>query len=164
MEWLGKLIGSTALSGLNMLLGTGGKIITDIHADNTTRFKNENDSGTQLAATTANSSNQAAAIRADVQKSQGSWGPFGLAGFIIAMMFAYHTSMIVLDSTPWHLLPTLKWYFLPWLEWVPHVVGSWGIATLPGKFEETEHAILQALFYVGPPSAALVIAAKAFRR
>ncbi len=79
-------------------------------------------------------------------------------------MFAYHVSMIVLDSTPWHLLPILKWYFLPWLEWQPHVVGSWKVAPLPGKFEDTEHAILQALFYVGPPSAALVIASKAFRR
>jgi hypothetical protein len=80
------------------------------------------------------------------------------------MMFAYHVSMIVLDSTPWHIGLTTVWYIIPWLEWMPHKVGSWGIATLPGKFEETEHAILQALFYVGPPSAALVIAAKAFRR
>ncbi len=149
---------------LNAILGTVGKTITDLHADNTTRYKNENDAGTTLANTTADSYSRAASTRADVQKSQGSWGPFGLAGFIIAMMFAYHTSMIVLDSTPWHLLPTLKFYFIPWLEWSQHAVGSWGIATLPGKFEETEHAILQALFYVGPPSAALVIAAKAFRR
>jgi hypothetical protein len=158
------MIASLVSGGLNAILGTVGKTITDIHADNTTRYKNEGDAGNQLAGTIANSSDRAAATRADVQKSQGTWGPFGLAGFIIAMMFAYHTSMIVLDSTPWHLLPTLKWYFLPWLEWSPHAVGSWGIATLPGKFEETEHAILQALFYVGPPSAALVIAAKAFRR
>lgn len=158
------MIASLVSGGLNAILGTVGKTITDIHADNTTRYKNEGDAGNQLASTIATSSDRAAATRADVQKSQGTWGPFGLAGFIIAMMFAYHTSMIVLDSTPWHLLPTLKWYFLPWLDWTPHVVGSWGIATLPGKFEETEHAILQALFYVGPPSAALVIASKAFRR
>lgn len=158
------LIAKLFTGGLNAILGTVGKTITEVHADNTTRFKNENDAGNTLATTTANASTDAARTRADVQKSQGTWGPFGLAGFIIAMMFAYHTSMIVLDSTPWHLLPALKFYFIPWLEWSPHVVGSWGIATLPGKFEETEHAILQALFYVGPPSAALVIAAKAFRR
>jgi hypothetical protein len=150
--------------GLSALFGVFGKTITDVHADNTTRFKNENDAGNQLATTTADASVKSSQIRADVQKSQGTWGPFGLAGFIIAMMFAYHTSMIVLDSTSWHLLPTLKWYFLPWIEWQPHVVGSWKVATLPGKFEDTEHAILQALFYVGPPSAALVIASKAFRR
>lgn len=149
---------------LNAILGTVGKTITDLHADTTTRQKNENDSGVALANTTADAASRAAATRADVQKSQGAWGPFGLAGFIIAMMFAFHVSMIVLDSTPWHLLPALKFYFVPWLEWSPHVVGSWNVATLPGKFEETEHAILQALFYVGPPSAALVIAAKAFRR
>lgn len=151
-------------AGLNAILGTIGKTITDIHADNTTRFRDEQNAGNRLADTTANAQADAARTRADVQKSQGSWGPFGLAGFIIAMMFAYHVSMIVLDSTPWHIGLTLKWYFLPWLQWNQHVVGSWGIAVLPGKFEETEHAILQALFYVGPPSAALVIAAKAFRR
>jgi hypothetical protein len=149
---------------LNAILGTVGKTITDLHADNTTRFKNESDAGTTLAGQTADAHGRAAAIRADVQKSQGSWGPFGLAGFLIAMAFAYHVVMIVLDSTPWHIGLTTVAYVIPWLQWVPHVVGSWGIATLPGKFEETEHAILQALFYVGPPSAALVIAAKAFRR
>ena len=159
-QWILSLI----TGGLSAILGTVGKTVTDIHADNTTRYRNENDAGTTLAGTTANSHSQAAATRADVQKSQGSWGPFGLAGFLIAMAFAYHVLMIVMDSTSWHLVPTMKWYVLPWLEWQAHVVGSWRIATLPGKFEETEHAILQALFYVGPPSAALVIAAKAFRR
>lgn len=150
--------------GLSSLFGVFGKTITDIHADNTTRFRNEGEAGNRLADTTVRGSTEAGAQRAEVQKSQGAWGPFGLAGFIIAMMFAYHVSMIVLDSTPWHIGLTVKWYVLPWLQWNAHVVGSWGIATLPGKFEETEHAILQALFYVGPPSAALVIAAKAFRR
>jgi hypothetical protein len=160
MDFLAKLF----TGGLTALFCVFGKTITDIHADNTTRFKNEGDAGNALATTTANASTEAGRTRADVQKSQGTWGPFGLAGFIIAMMFAYHVSMIVLDSTPWHIGLTTVWYVIPWLQWIPHPVGSWGIATLPGKFEETEHAILQALFYVGPPSAALVIAAKAFRR
>ena len=159
-----QLILNAALGGLNMLLGTAGKVVTDIHADNTTRYKNENDAGNQLATTTADATVKAAQIRADVQKSQGTWGPFGLAGFLISMAFAFHVLMIVMDSTSWHLVPTMKFYLIPWLEWQSHVVGSWKIATLPGKFEETEHAILQALFYVGPPSAALVIASKAFRR
>jgi hypothetical protein len=97
-----------------------GKTITDIHADNTTRFKNEGDAGNTLATTTANASTEAGRTRADVQKSQGAWGPFGLAGFIIAMMFAYHVSMIVLDSTPWHIGLTTVWYVIPWLQWIPH--------------------------------------------
>ena len=158
------LIANLFFGSINAIAGTVGKTIVDVHQSNTEREKSENTSGTQLAGTIAGSHDAAAARRADVQKSQGTWGPFGLAGFIIAMMFAYHVSMIVLDSTSWHLLPTMKWYILPWLQWSPHEVGSWRIATLPGKFEETEHAILQALFYVGPPSAALVIAAKAFKR
>jgi hypothetical protein len=158
------MFGSIISGILSSLFGVFGKTITDIHADNTTRFKNEGEAGNRLGETISESHSRAAATRADVQKSQGTWGPFGLAAFIIAMMFAYHVSMIVLDSTPWHIGLTTVGYVIPWLKWNEHVVGSWGIATLPGKFEETEHAILQALFYVGPPSAALVIAAKAFRR
>lgn len=157
-------LGSLFAGGLNAILGTVGKTVTDIHTSNTARQKSENESGTQLAKTTADSHAAAATTRADVQKSQGTWGPFGLAGFIIAMSFAFHVAMIVMDSTSWHLVPTMKFYILPWLEWQAHKVGSWGVAKLPGRFEETEHAILQALFYVGPPSAALVIASKAFRR
>jgi hypothetical protein len=155
---------SLITGGLSSLFGVFGKTITDIHADNTTRYKNENDAGNQLAGTIAGSAGTAGAQRADVQKSQGAWGPFGIAGFIIAMMLAFHVSQVVLDSTPWHLVPTLKWYVVPWLEWQWHAVGSWKVALLPGKFEDTEHEILKALFYVGPPSAAMVIAAKAFRR
>lgn len=158
------LIVNAVLGGLNMVLGTAGKVVTDIHADNTTRYRNENDAGNQLAGTIVSGANTAGGQRADVQKSQGAWGPFGLAGFIIAMAFAFHVVMVVMDSTSWHLIPTMKWYVVPWLEWQQHVVGSWKIATLPGKFEDTEHEILKALFYVGPPSAALVIASKAFRR
>lgn len=157
-------LASLITGGLSSLFGVFGKTITDIHADNTTRYKNENDAGNQLAGTIAGSAGTAGGQRADVQKSQGAWGPFGIAGFIIAMMLAFHVSQVVLDSTPWHLAPTLKWYVVPWLEWQWHAVGSWKVALLPGKFEDTEHEILKALFYVGPPSAALVIAAKAFRR
>lgn len=150
--------------GLNAILGTIGKTVTDIHADNTTRQKNEGDAGNRLADITAGAHGRAADTRADVQKSQGAWGPFGLAGFVIAMAFAFHVVMIVLDSTSWHLIPTMKWYVLPWLDWQPHAIGSWRVSALPSPFDATEHEILKALFYVGPPSAALAIAAKAFRR
>lgn len=162
MLW--KLLSGTALAAFNAILGTVGKTVTDIHTSNTARQQSENTSGLQAHGQYVEGQTAAGAQRAEVQKSQGSWGPFGLAGFVIAMAFAFHVVMIVLDSSSWHLLPTMKWYVIPWLEWAPHVVGSWKIAPLPGKFEETEHAILQALFYVGPPSAALAIVAKAFRR
>lgn len=150
--------------GLSALFGVFGKTITDLHADNTTRYKNEGDAGNQLATTTAQANVQSSSTRADVQKSQGTWGPFGLAGFVVAMAIAFHVAMIVGDSCAWLLIPTTKFYIIPWLTWQEHLVGSWRIATLPGKFEDTEHEILRALFYVGPPSAALAIAAKVFRR
>ena len=157
-------LSSILSGGLASLFGVFGKTITDIHADNTTRQANQDNAGNRLADTTVRASTESGAQRADVQKSQGAWGPFGLAGFVIAMAFAFHVVMIVLDSTSWHLVPTLKWYVLPWLEWQAHAVGSWRIAALPKPFDATEHEILKALFYVGPPSAALAIAAKAFRR
>lgn len=157
-------LASLFTGGLNAILGTIGKTVTDIHTSETARQTSQNQSGSQLADTTATAHTEAARTRAEVQKSQGSWGPFGLAGFIIAIIFAYYTAMIVLDSTPWHIGLTTKLWIIPWLEWVPHKVGSWGVVVLPGKLEDTYHAILNALFYVGPPSAALVIAAKAFRR
>ena len=158
-----KFIASLLTGGLNAILGTIGKTITDIHTSETARQTSQNESGAKLAETAAGAYTAAGAQRADVQKS-GSWGPFGIAAFLIALAFAFHVDMIVLDSMPWHLAPTLKWYVVPWLEWTPHIVGSWKVAILPGMFEQTEHEILRALFYVGPPSAALVIAAKAFRR
>jgi hypothetical protein len=99
MEFLARLF----TGGLSALFGVFGKTITDIHADNTTRYRNENDAGNQLATTTADASVKSAQIRADVQKSQGTWGPFGLAGFLISMAFAFHVLMIVMDSTSWHL-------------------------------------------------------------
>ena len=52
--------------GLGALFGVFGKTITDIHADNTTRFRNENDAGNQLATTTADASVKSAMIRADL--------------------------------------------------------------------------------------------------
>jgi hypothetical protein len=157
-------LASIFTGGLNAILGTIGKTITDVHTSNTARQKSENEAGVQIHGQHVEGHTAAGAQRAEVQKSQGAWGPFGLAGFLIAMAFAFHVLMIVMDSTPWHLVPVMKFYVIPWLEWQEHIVGSWKVATLPGKFEETEHAILQALFYVGPPSAALVIASKAFRR
>jgi hypothetical protein len=160
LKWLGEL----ALGGLNALFKTVGKTVTDIHTSNTTRQTSENQSGVTAHGQFVDGTTAAGGQRADVQKSQGTWGPFGLAGFIIAIIFAYYTAMIVLDSTPWHIGLTTKLYIIPWLEWRHHAVGSWGVVVLPGKLEDTYHAILNALFYVGPPSAALVIAAKAFRR
>lgn len=150
--------------GLGALFGVFGKTITDIHAGNTTRYRNEQDAGNTLASTVVSGHTAAGAQRAEVQKSQGTWGPFGLAGFVIAMAFAWHVVMIVLDSSGWHLVPTLKWYVLPWLEWQQHAVGSWNIVALPAPFDTTEHEILKALFYVGPPSAAVAVLAKVFRR
>ena len=149
--------------GLNAILGTIGKTITDVHTSTTARQRSENESGVAVHGQYTDGYKASVAARADVQKS-GSWGPFGLAAFVIAMFFAWHVGAIVLDSMPFHPTLTTVLYAMPWIEWVPHDVGSWKVASLPGRFADTEHEILRALFYVGPPSAAAIIAAKAFRR
>jgi hypothetical protein len=155
---------SALVAVLQALFGAAGKTYVDVKKTEAERQRSENESGERAVGTFVGAQTAAGEIRASVQKSQGSWGPFGLAGFVIAMTLAFHVVMIVLDSTSWHLALTTKWYVLPWLEWQHHTVGSWGVAALPGKFEDTEHEILKALFYVGPPSAALAVVAKAFRR
>lgn len=149
---------------LQALFGAAGKTYVDVKKTEAERQRSENESGERATRTYIDGQTSAGQTRADVQKQQGAWGPFGLAGFVIAMTLAFHVVMIVLDSTSWHLALTTKWYALPWLEWQVHKIGSWGIAALPGKFEDTEHEILRALFYTGPPSVALATLAKAFRR
>ncbi|MGJ4893794.1 hypothetical protein ACQR2B_06520 [Bradyrhizobium oligotrophicum] len=101
--------------------------------------------------------------RAEARKNEGAWGPMGIVTFLIGLALAYHVWLVVLDSSPFYPVPALRFYVVPWFEWQAHKVGSWGVETL-GKLHETELAILQALFYVAPPAAAIAIAAKAFRR
>lgn len=143
--------------------GIFGKTLVDLKNTEANRQANENNNGAVVAGQWLGAQNSANATRADVQKS-GAWGPFGLAAFVIAMFIAYHTGWVVADSVSWYPTLSTKLYVLPWIEWVYHKPGSWGVSALPGLFETTEHEILKALFYVGPPSAAAVVVAKAFRR
>lgn len=124
----------------------------------------QDEAGTTLAGGYLQSVTEANRTRADARKNEGAWGPMGIITFVIGAAFAFHVWMIVLDSSPFHLLPTLKFYFIPWLEWRAHEVGSWKVAALPGKFQDVELAVLQALFYVAPPAVAAIAVAKAFRR
>jgi hypothetical protein len=62
------------------------------------------------------------------------------------------------------LIRVVKWHVIPWLEWQPHIVGSWKISALPGKFEDTEHEILKALFYVGLATVAAWLLDTGWRR
>lgn len=82
-------------------------------------------------------------LKTQVRLAEGKWSPWvvvTIAGFMCP--FAWHTWQVVLDSTRWHI--SLGAYYLPVIS--EHVVGSWKIATLPGMFETTEHAIIQSLF------------------
>lgn len=79
------------------------------------------------------------------------------------MAFAFHVVMIVLDSCSWHLVPMLKWYVIKWLQWQEHVLGSWRVAVLPGNSKKPSTPFCRRSS-CRPPSAALAVGAKAFRR
>jgi hypothetical protein len=69
--------------------------------------------------------------------SWGMWSPIAIVTAWIAGIFAYHATGIVFDSTP---------FWFPFMA-EAHSVGSWGVEKLPGKWEETEHVVVQSLFY-----------------
>lgn len=121
-------------------------------------------SGVVVATSWFQSVHDANVIRAQARKDEGAWGPLGLITFAIGAAFVYHVWQIVGDSSPFHPVLTTKFFVVPWLGWESHVVGSWGVAALPGKFQDVELAALQALFYVAPPAAAAIAVAKVFRR
>jgi hypothetical protein len=97
----------------------------------------------------------------ETRRREGKWSPWVVVTIVGFMLpFAWHTWQVVLDSSAWHLV--LDRFYLP--HFVFHKVGSWKVAALPGKWSDTEHAVIQSLF-VGA-SAALGAAGiiKLFRR
>jgi hypothetical protein len=163
MGWLISLFTGGLGTVLEKLAGIFGKTLVDLKNTEANRQANENNNGAQVAGQWMTAQNNAAATRADVQKSK-AWGPFDIAALVIGLFIAYHVGWVVSDSISWYPTLTTKFYVLPWIEWVWHKPGSWNVAALPSPFDATEHEILKALFYVGPPSAAAVVVAKVFRR
>jgi hypothetical protein len=52
----------------------------------------------------------------------------------------WHEALVMLDSCPW--LPG----FDGWLPWVvPHQVGSWRVAALPGAYADQEWQLIMSL-------------------
>lgn len=102
--------------------------------------------------------------RADARKNEGPWGPLGIITILLGAPIVWHSGMVFLDSSP--LLPGIVWLWdvipFPWI--VEHQVGSWRVPAPPGEYAKVEISVIQALFYVSPPSAALIVAARAFRR
>lgn len=141
----------TVLPGLAVSIGD-----TVIKARQTeaSRQGKQDESGTALAGSWLVSVTEANRARVQARKDEGAWGPIGIITFLAGLGIVYHEWYIVLDSTPWTLFGIFD----------PHVIGSWKVAALPGKWEDVELAVLQALFYVAPPAVAAIAVAKAFRR
>jgi hypothetical protein len=164
MMWLINLFTGGLGTIVEKIFGIFGKTIVDSKKIEAQRQANENDNGTKLATAYIEAGTAAGAQRADVQKSQGAWGPLGILGFLVGLPIAFHAALVVLDSTGWYFVLTTKYYVIPWLEWAYHKPGSWDVKVLPGLFEQTEHAILQGLFYVSTGATAAIGVAKALRR
>jgi hypothetical protein len=159
------MFGGGIIAGIaKSFFGIFGKTLVDLKNTEANRQDNEDGHGEKLAGSVIGAHASAGAQRAGVQEKQGTWGPFGIIGFSLGLIICFYASQIVLDSVAWHPGVTLKYYVVPWLEWLPHKPGSWKVAALPPKWEDAVIEIVKALFYVGPPSTAAVIVAKAFRR
>lgn len=169
-----KLLAGFGTGGLSLILSFLGPILpglaatigdTFIKARQTqaAREGKQDEASVSLGHSWLQSVTDANRSRAEARKNEGAWGPMGIVTFAIGMALAWHVWLVVLDSSPFFPVPKLVYGVVPWWDWHTHKVGSWGVETL-GKLHETELAILQALFYVAPPAAALTIAAKAFRR
>lgn len=103
-------------------------------------------------------------LNADVRKSEGKFSPWLIVTIVGFMLpFAYHTTLVVLDSCPW--IPTVGvWYIIPYVEFIAHKPGSWDVKALPGLFEQTEHAVIQSLFIGAATAATGVALLKALKR
>lgn len=164
MGWLVSLFTGGLGTIIEKVAGIFGKTMVDLKNTEANRQANENTTGATVAGTFIGAQTAAGAQRADVQKAQGAWGPFGLIAFTFGIILSFYASQIVLDSVAWHPSITLHYSVVPWLEWVAHKPGTWKVAALPPKWEDAVIEIMKSLFYVGPPSAAAVAVAKVFRR
>src|SRR6185436_12314080 len=82
-------------------------------------------------------------LKTQVRLAEGKWSPWvmmTIGGFMAPT--AWHYWQVILDSSRW--VPCIGDYYLPTV--CAHVVGSWKVASLPGQFETTEHAIITSLF------------------
>lgn len=126
--------------------------------------RDQDQAGKELANSWLASVTEANRARAEVRVSEGKWGPMSILMFAVGSAFAVHTIAVVLDSFSYLPSIGLRWYIVPWLEWAYHRPGSWDVKALPDDFRQVELEVLRALFYVGPPSTALMVAARIFRR
>lgn len=160
--------GTLLLSILGTVFPTIAKTIGDtwLRARETraAQERDQDQAGKELASSWLASVTEANKVRAEVRSSEGKWGPMPILMFVVGAAFAIHTVAVVLDSFSYLPSIGLRWYVVPWLEWAYHRPGSWDVKALPDDFRQVELEVLRALFYVGPPSTALMVAARIFRR
>lgn len=97
-------------------------------------------------------------LNAEVRLKEGPWSPWVLVtifGFMAP--FAWHTWQVVIDSSKWVI--RIGDYFLPELVQVRA-----SVATLPGLFEQTEHAVINSLFIGAGAGLGLLMVLKAIKR
>lgn len=142
-----KLVGM--LSGVNISGLING--VTDVIKNRTNAevadHASDNASGVAIGTAYLNSVNAANSAKLENKRIEGKWGPTVLFSMILfATPFGIHTWAVVLDS----------------MNFLGHVAGSWSVEKLPGMFEQTEHAVIQSMFYIGGTVGSVAMLAKAF--
>lgn len=101
--------------------------------------------------------------KAQVWERQGNWGPITWFMASVLVPLVWHLWQVVGDSSRW--LPSYYWDgWLPVPTIVPHVIGSWHVATLPAPFDSVEMNIFTSLFIGASVAGAAHFAARAIKR
>jgi hypothetical protein len=119
---------------VSAITGTIGKLSDNDTARLTTAVGAERDVAVAQMQASAAAYHDRAAMLA------GMWWAHGL---IIAALAPpiWHQGLVMLDSCPW--LPGLSDGWLPWI--VPHQVGAWRVAALPGAYADHEWQLIMSL-------------------
>lgn len=143
----------TLILGLvGKLFGTAAASYTDVKkaqiAAATEQAKSVNTAVRDIGLNTL--ANLAAADQAEAKRdiAWGAFAPIAIVTAAIAAFFGFHGAAIVLDSMPLF----------------GHEVGSWGVVKLPGMWEQTEHSVINSLFYGAATAAAGGTLIKAIKR
>jgi hypothetical protein len=148
---------SLIFGGITSIIGP---LLTPIFGFLTSFFNNKAQVSISANTTAGAVITNADSVNAQIRMKEGAWSPWVIDTIVLFMWpFGWHTWQVVLDSSHW--VPALGWlWYIPYPTVETHVIGSWHVATLPGMFQTTEHAIINSLFI----GAAAVLALSGFMK
>jgi hypothetical protein len=143
---------TAAIGLIKSLFSAGAASYTDVKkaqiAAATEQAKSQNVAVRDIGLSTLANLASADQLAAKRDIAWGAFSPLAIVTATIAALFAFHGAGIVFDSMPLF----------------GHVVGSWRVEKLPGMWEQTEHVVLQSLFYGASTAVAGGALIKAIKR